>query len=89
MVTDYHDWYSWVCDCQHAPHGYVHVWIGGMLNCDDTLSTLTDLVGRENAESIKISAMNRKNYWQMGMFECKGSANADTPVEEVCRCLRV
>ena len=83
QVVDYHDWYSWVCDSQHSPHGYVHVWIGGMLNCDDTINTLTDLVGKDNADAIKKSAMNRKSYWQKGMFECKGSADADTTVEEV------
>ena len=86
MVTDYHDWNSWVCDSQHAPHGYVHVWIGGMLNCDDTLNALASLVGKDNADSIKLSAMNRKSYWQKEMFECKGSAAEDTPVEEVCVC---
>jgi len=77
----------WSCESQHAPHGYVHVWIGGMLNCDDTMTTLTELVGRDNAVAIKKGSMNRKSYWQNGMFECKGSADADVPVEEVCVCV--
>lgn len=79
----YSDWYGWVCESQHAPHGYVHVWIGGMLNCEETFSTLTSLVGKENTNLLKFSAMNRKGFWQGGFFECQGAAEADLSVDEV------
>eukprot|EP00752_Nemacystus_decipiens_P002258 g2139.t1 len=92
LVTEYPDWYGWVCESQHAPHGYVHVWIGGMLNCHETITNLSELVGKENADLIKMS-MNRKSYWQEGYFECQGNADIDTTsVDEVfekgqCGCL--
>lgn len=83
LVTDYPDWYGWVCESQHSPHGYVHVWIGGMLNCEETLTNLSDLVGKENADLIKLNSMNRKTYWQEGFFECEGHAEDDVSVDEV------
>lgn len=83
LVTEYPDWYGWVCESQHAPHGYVHVWIGGMINCHETITNLSALVGKENADLIKMS-MNRKSYWQEGYFECEGNADIDEKsVDEV------
>ncbi|CAM9655020.1 unnamed protein product [Pylaiella littoralis] len=92
LVTDYSDWYGWVYESQHAPHGFVHVWIGGMLNCEETLTTLTSLVGKENTDSLKLSALNRKAFWDGEYFECEGAADADVSVDEIfnsgqCGCL--
>lgn len=93
MVTGYSDWDSWVTQSQHEPHGYVHLWIGGLLNCDDTLDTLTHLVGKDNADLIMLIAMSRKTFWERGFFECKGSAAEGTSVEEVrvcvCACVNI
>lgn len=89
LVTEYPDWYGWVCESQHAPHGYVHVWIGGMLNCDETMTNLSELVGKENADLLKLNSMNRKSYWQEGYFECQGHAEIDVSVGEVRLCVCV
>lgn len=83
LVTDYPTWYGWVCESAHTPHGNVHIWIGGMLNCDKTIGNLSNLVGKENADLLKEKAMNRKGYWREELYQCEGVADADMPLEEV------
>lgn len=99
LVTDYPTWYGWVCESAHTPHGNVHIWIGGMLNCDKTIGNLSDLVGKENADLLKEKAFNRKGYWREELYQCEGVADANMPLEEVragvlrvcllCGCLEV
>lgn len=54
-----------------------------MLNCDETIGNLSDLVGKDNADLLKMSAMNRKGYWREEMYQCEGVAEAGMPLEEV------
>lgn len=83
LVTEYDTWYGWVCESAHTPHGNVHIWIGGMLNCDQTIGNLSDLVGKENADLLKANAINRKGYWREELYQCEGFADEDMPLEEV------
>ena len=83
LVTGYSSYYGWVCESAHTPHGNVHIWIGGMLNCDETITNLSDLVGKENADLLKASAMNRKGYWREEMYQCEGLAEEGMPLKQV------
>lgn len=92
LVTGYTDFYSWVWESLYAPHGPVHTWIGGVLNCEDTVSSVSNLVGQDNADSLALYAFDqRKNFWRDEFFECQGSAgtvseSADKVCGCVCRC---
>ncbi|CAM9778398.1 unnamed protein product, partial [Sphacelaria rigidula] len=45
LTIDYTDFYSWVWTSLYSPHGPVHVWLGGVLDCSETYAKLTKLVG--------------------------------------------
>lgn len=85
LLTDYTDFYSWVWKSMYSPHGTVHTWIGGILNCEDTLGAISALVGKENAKSLALNTFDqRKNFWIEGYFECNGyAASAGEPTDEV------
>ncbi|CBJ25520.1 ortho-aminophenol oxidase [Ectocarpus siliculosus] len=93
LVMDYDDFYSWVSKSMYSPHGPVHTWIGGVLNCEDTISSVSSLVGEKNANSLSLKTFDqRKNLWRDGFFECEGSAAVGTPADELlssgkCGCL--
>lgn len=88
LVTGYTDFYSWVWESLYAPHGPVHTWIGGVLNCEDTVSSVSDLVGQDNADSLALYAFDqRKNFWRDEYFECQGSAaTVSESADKVCEC---
>lgn len=83
LVTDNPTWYGWVCESAHAPHGNVHLWIGGLLNCEETLGSLSDLVGGEDAGLLMSRATDRHAFWRAEMYQCEGNADEDMPLEEV------
>lgn len=84
QLTDYTDFYSWVWKSMYKPHGTVHTWIGGILNCEETLGAVSALIGEENADALGLSAFDqRKNFWIDGFFECKGAANVGESTDEV------
>lgn len=83
LITDNPTWYGWVCESAHAPHGNVHLWIGGILNCDEAIRNLSDLVGKENAGLLMGGATDRHAFWRAGMYRCEGVADEDMPLEKV------
>lgn len=84
MLTEYSDFYNWVWDSMYAPHGPVHTWIGGVLNCDDTVATVTSLVGADNADALALYAFDqRKNFWRDGFFACEGLATNGQTEDDV------
>lgn len=86
LVTDYPDFYSWVWESMYLPHGPVHTWIGGVLNCEDTIDRLSNLIGRENTDLLHLCQFGqRKALWQDGFFECEGSVPTDGVSEEDVR----
>eukprot|EP00752_Nemacystus_decipiens_P008279 g7402.t1 len=94
LVTGYTDFYSWVWESMYAPHGPVHTWIGGVLNCEDTVGAVSALVGAENADALALYAFDqRKNFWRDEMFECIGhTADVGEPSDALfssgqCGCL--
>lgn len=86
MLNDYSDFYNWVWDSMYAPHGPVHTWIGGVLNCEETVATVSSLVGADNADSLALYAFDqRKNFWRDDFFACEGLATGDQTEDDV-RC---
>ena len=84
MVTEYEDFASWVWESMYAPHGPVHTWIGGVLNCEDTIETVSALVGEENADALALYAFDqRKNFWRDGYFACEGRATSEQDETDV------
>ncbi|CAN0234756.1 unnamed protein product [Pylaiella littoralis] len=78
LVKDNPDWYSFGMTVLGDPHGPVHSWIGGMLNCEDTLGRLNTLVGKEATDALGVYALaQRKKFWRNGFFECEGSVETD------------
>ncbi|CAM9814374.1 unnamed protein product [Ectocarpus fasciculatus] len=93
MATEYSDFYSWVWTGMYGPHGPVHAWIGGAVNCEETLTKVSSLVGEDNAMSLALNAVDqRQNFWRAGFFSCEGMAEAGATEDEVfsegmCGCL--
>lgn len=84
LVTDYSDFFSFVWDSLFEPHGSVHIWIGGELDCKETFSKIGDLVGEEAAELLALySFFHRKNMYRYGILKCEGSANVGDKPDEV------
>ncbi|CAM9627145.1 unnamed protein product, partial [Pylaiella littoralis] len=93
LVTAFSDFYSFVWESLYDPHGPVHVWIGGELDCEETFSEIGDLVGEDAAESLAIlSFCHRKRLYRGGIFKCEGSAEVSEKPDELfasgrCGCL--
>ncbi|CAN0363328.1 unnamed protein product [Pylaiella littoralis] len=85
LATSFSDWYSWAWDVLYLPHGPVHAWIGGMVNCDETIGLISSLIGKENTDSLELYAFDqRKEFWLNDFYECDGYAPTDdTSVEEI------
>lgn len=83
MVTAYSDFYSWVWYSLYDPHGPVHIWIGGVLDCENTYEEIASLVGADIAEELALySFIHRKNLFRDGIFSCTGTVPVgDTPDE--------
>ncbi|CAM9789553.1 unnamed protein product, partial [Scytosiphon promiscuus] len=74
LVTKYSSFYDWVWTSMYSPHGPVHTWIGGVLNCEETIRSVGSLIGVDNAYSLALSAFdNRKDFWFEGYFKCEGT----------------
>lgn len=85
LNTMYSDFYSWVWSSLYDPHGPVHVWLGGVLDCDETYAKLKDLVGPNIATNLAyFSFVHRKNLYRTGLFTCEGSFDVSTKPAEVC-----
>ncbi|CAM9760402.1 unnamed protein product [Ectocarpus sp. 12 AP-2014] len=92
LVIDNDNFYSWVSESMNSPHGPVHTWIAGVLNCEDTVSSLSSLVGENNANSLLNTFKQRKLLWNYGIFGCEGFAAKGTSTDELfssgkCGCL--
>lgn len=83
LATGYSDFYSWVWYSLYDPHGPVHIWIGGVLDCEETFAAIAKLVGPSIAEDLALySFIHRKNLFREGIFSCVGSASvAQAPAE--------
>ncbi|CBN79226.1 ortho-aminophenol oxidase [Ectocarpus siliculosus] len=84
LATGYSDFYSWVWYSLYDPHGPVHIWIGGVLDCEKTFGAIAELVGPSIAEDLALySFIHRKNLFRDGIFSCVGSATVVQAPAEV------
>ncbi|CAM9212040.1 unnamed protein product [Hapterophycus canaliculatus] len=84
MVTSYHDFYSWVWYSLYDPHGPVHIWIGGVLDCEETYASIAALVGPDLTEELALySFIHRKNLFREGTFSCTGTASVEQSPSDV------
>lgn len=78
MVTNYADFYSWVWQSLYEPHGPVHIFIGGVVDCEDTYAQIANLVGKYASSQLALlSFVHRKNMYRSGIFKCEGTAAID------------
>ncbi|CAM9523606.1 unnamed protein product [Laminaria digitata] len=93
LTNDYTDFYSWVWQSLYDPHGPVHVWLGGVMDCDETYLKIAGMLGMEAAAELsQYSFVHRKNLFRAGLFKCSGLADVDETPGEVlqsgkCGCL--
>lgn len=90
LATEYTDFYSWVWYSAYDPHGPVHVWLGGVVDCEDTYEGIAKLVGEDTARKLSfISFVHRKNLFRDGIFKCEGSVDVAESPDEVRRNIEV
>ncbi|CAN0387437.1 unnamed protein product [Pylaiella littoralis] len=93
LATEYNDFYSYVWESLYDPHGPVHIWIGGVLDCEDTYSKIRELVGEYAAGVLAMfSFVHRKNLYRENFFSCEGTADVSQKPDELfasgqCGCL--
>lgn len=84
LATGYSDFYSWVWQSLYDPHGPVHIWVGGVLDCEKTYERIEGLVGKMAASQLaEQSFIHRKNLYRDGIFKCDGRADVAQSSEEV------
>lgn len=85
LVTQYSDFYSWVWYSLYDPHGPVHVYAGGVLDCRDTYKKIGEIIGNQSvAEELAIYAfIHRKNLYRSGYFKCEGSVDTSEKPDKV------
>lgn len=87
LATSYTDFYSWVWESLYDPHGPVHIWIGGVMDCEPTYELIGDLVGEEIASALALySFLHRKNLYRDGFFTCEGTVSIDEKAADVSFC---
>ncbi|CAN0178829.1 unnamed protein product [Ectocarpus sp. 13 AM-2016] len=92
LATGYSDFYSWVWQSLNEPHGPVHIWVGGVLDCKETYERIEGLVGKMAASQLAAQSFtHRKNLYRDGIFKCDGRADVAQSSKEVmlsrCGCL--
>lgn len=72
---------------RYDPHGAVHIWIGGVVDCEDTYSVnIQELVGKDTARDLAMLAfVHRKDMFRDGVFSCEGSVAVTESPSEVSK----
>lgn len=83
LVTSNDDYNSWAWDSLASPHGAIHFWLGGFIDCDTMYNSIGDVVGAEIASALSFLAnSHRKKLFDEKVWSCKGTASVDeTPTE--------
>ncbi|CAM9668790.1 unnamed protein product [Ascophyllum nodosum] len=84
LVKDYDDFISWSWESMYWPHGPVHFWLGGFLDCAQTYDKIAQLVGSTMSDALAAMSFNHRKilYWD-GIWYCEGTVDEDTPPEDV------
>lgn len=84
LATEYDSFYSYVWESLYDPHGPVHIWIGGVLDCERSYEQIGKLVGEDAAgELAMFSFVHRKNMYRENIFKCEGTAGVNVKPSEV------
>lgn len=83
-IVSYDNFNKWAWNIQASPHGPVHLWLGGILDCDDLYNEIAALVGEFIAKELGLLTLyHRKDLFYAGIFKCKGHVEVDVPPSEV------
>lgn len=87
LTTTNGDFYSWVWDSMGSPHGTIHLWLGGAMDCDSMYNKIGDLVGSDIAEALAyLSVGHRRLLFCGGTWSCVGGkAAVDVTPQEVSK----
>lgn len=91
LMMDNSDFYSWVWESAYGPHGPIHIWIGGVIDCRDTYQAIGDLLGDQSiaAKLAEFAFLHRKNLYRSGFFRCEGTVDVSQSPEEVRWCFGI
>ena len=76
---------SWVINAQSLPHGPVHLFLGGEINCEDSYDKLVKECGFdiELVRKWRVGSYGAlKTLWRYGLVEFPGYCSRDTPSAE-------
>lgn len=83
-ILEFSDFYSWGWNIAGTPHGTVHIWLGGVLDCDDAYEEIASLVGPEvTSELLLLTMFHRKQLFCYGLFRCEGNVSMDVNPQQV------
>lgn len=83
-VSTYSDFYSWAWNIAGLPHGTVHIWLGGVIDCDESYAEISALVGADITKELLLLTMyHRKQLFCYGLFRCEGVVSTDMKPKEV------
>lgn len=72
LTMSHSGFYGWVWDAQYDPHGTVHIWLGGVLDCEEAYARVKSLVGDDAGTQLAtLSFIHRKNMYREDMFKCR------------------
>lgn len=78
LTTLYDSFYSWVWKSSYDPHGPVHTWLGGMVDCEETFQGVEDLVGHDIAVALAaLSFIHRKGLYREEIWKCQQGVTVD------------
>lgn len=85
LTTTSGDFYSWVWESMGDPHGPIHLWLGGVLDCASTYNSVSTLVGPDVAATLAFLAVeHRRSAFCNGVWSCEGDkVSVDVKPEEV------
>ncbi|CAM9270816.1 unnamed protein product [Choristocarpus tenellus] len=71
LTTDYNTFYGWSWFSMNDPHSPVHVYLGGLMDCQETYNEIEHMVGRNAAEWLRmLSITHRKTLYRAGFLFC-------------------
>lgn len=86
MVVNFTDLSSFTYALQVAPHGPVHVNIGGTFGCEEDFDRLSSVLTAAQLSEVKVfSFAIPKNMYRLGLRECPQYCSTDSKPSE-CRC---
>lgn len=85
LSTENASLYTWVWGSMQHPHGGVHAWLGGVLDCEEMHNDYVKWVGEDLALQLAYYGfIHRKYLYRSGIFKCSEPADADLTAQQVC-----